>query len=307
MPSLRYFVESLPKPFRRQKLLMALYGMRFFSPEQELEFNDCARAWVDLRDAESRATYLSKSFWPEIHPMAAAFLRHGGHFFDVGANFGLVTFGVVPLLRRQGIGFHLFEANAQIIPLLKKSTAMWAGEQFEINHCCVTDRPGVSKFSLPDSHWGHGRIGKVGRPVQNLLLDEYIDERRIERIPFMKMDIEGWEPFALNGGRRTLASGKVEAVFVELSPTTLALAGSNTDALLDLLEELGFDCYFCCLYEHQDVFGLRWVRADVNGTLLRFARARPLPRAYVQGDVMAIHQSTELGRVLLTAFSSQSR
>ena len=303
MSELRKFVDSLPRPLRRQKLLMALYAMGFVSPVQELEFNSRARAWVDLRDAESRATYLSKSFWPEIHPIAAAFLRRGGHFFDVGANFGLVTFGVVPLLRGQGIGFHLFEANARIVPLLQMSAALWVEEQFTINHCCVTDRPGISRFNLPDTHWGHGRIDEKGEPVPNLMLDDYIDERRIERISFMKVDIEGWEPFALNGAGRALAAGKVEAAFIELAPAALRRAGSSADVLLDSLEALGFNCYFCSLYEHQDAYGLRWIRADVNGTFLRFARARPLPATYVQGDVMAIHQSTELGDGLLKALS----
>jgi len=277
--------------------------MGLVSPVQELEFNRRARAWVDLRDAESRATYLSKSYWPEIHLIAAAFLRRGGQFFDVGASFGLVTFGVVPLLKGQGIGFHLFEANARIVPLLRKSALLWGGEQFSINHCCVTDRPGISSFTLPDAEWGHGHIGEKGEPAPNLVLDDYIEERGIRRIPFMKMDIEGWEPFALNGTSRALASGKVEAAFVELAPAILHRADSSAEVLLDSLEKFGFDCYFCGAYEHHDAYSLRWIRANVNGISLRFARARPLPATYVQGDVIAIQQATDLGTELLKAFS----
>ena len=58
---------------RRHRLLSALTRLRLVSPHQRLDYNGRARAWVDLRDAESRARYLSQTFWPEFPPMVAAF------------------------------------------------------------------------------------------------------------------------------------------------------------------------------------------------------------------------------------------
>lgn len=277
---------------------MAMYGTGLVSPVQCLGFNGHARAWVDLRDAESRAAYLSESFWPEIHPIVAAFIGRGGHLFDIGANFGLVTFGTVPLVQGRGVGFHLFEANARIVPLLRKSAELWGRESFVINHCCVTDRQGMSRFSLTDESWGHGQIGEHSEVVPNLMLDDYISGRGIERISFMKMDIEGWEPFALNGARRALTSGKVEAAFIEVAPALLQRTRTSAEELLGALVKFGFDPYFVELYEHQNVHGLRWVPVAVNGTTLRFARARPLPTTYVQGDVLAIYRETPIGASL---------
>ena len=62
-------LRVLPAGLRRQKLLTMLYRLRLVSPVQALRFNGNAKAWVDLRDAESRATYLAQSFWPEFPPM----------------------------------------------------------------------------------------------------------------------------------------------------------------------------------------------------------------------------------------------
>ena len=301
MSRLRRFLNALPPPLRRQKLLSGLWRLGVVSPIQYLELNGNAKAWVDLRDAESRATYLSQSFWPEFPPMVAAFLRNGGDLFDVGAHFGLVTFGTVPLVRGSGTRFHLFEANVRIIPVLERSAREWPGEQFSIQHCCVSDERGVSHHLLPDAAWGHGHISDHGHPVPNLLLDDYIAERKIERISFLKLDVEGWEIHALRGTRHALASGKVEAGFIEVAPGALRRAGADAHDLLDLLDSLGFDAYFAGMWDYEDPHGLIWTRVPVNGTSLRFAPASPLPATFVQGDVLVIHRSTVLASAVRSA------
>lgn len=301
MPGLRRFLNALPPPLRRQKLLAALCRTGLAAPAQLLEFNGTAKAWVDLRDAESRAAYLSRSFWPEFPPMVAAFLQGGGALFDVGANFGLVTFGTVPLVQGRGVPFHLFEANGEIVPLLERSAREWPGERFHIQHGCVSDRPGISHHAVPDAAWGHGRISEHGTPVPNVLLDDYIAGHGVERISFLKLDIEGWEIHALEGGRRALSAGRVEAGFVEIEPASLRRAGAGPDDLLALLGDLGFDLYFASLWDAPDPHGLRWTRVPVHGTSLRFAPAVPLPATFAQGDVLILHRSTGLASAVRSA------
>ena len=297
---LRRFLNAMPPTLRRQKLLSALWRLGIVSPIQYMAFNGNAKAWVDLRDSESRATYLSQSFWPEFPPMVAAFLRNGGDFFDVGANFGLVTFATVPLMKGAGTKFHLFEANDRIIPLIERSAREWPEEELSINHCCVSDERGVSLHLLPDEAWGHGHIADRGTPVPNVLLDDYIAERRVERISFLKLDVEGWEIRALHGARRALASGRVEAGFIEVSPETLRRAGAEAGELLDLLQHFGFDAYFAGLWD-EGSSGPSWACVSVNGTAMRFSPAAPLPADFVQGDVLVVHRTTALAPIIRSA------
>ena len=236
--------------------------------------------------------------------MVASFLRGGGDLFDVGANLGLVTFGVVPLVEGIGTQFHLFEANRRLIPLLKRSAREWPHEQFNIVHACVTDRPGVSHHLLPDSHWGHGLISDHGDPVGNVSLDEHVANQGIEKIGFMKIDVEGWELHVLRGAHRTLGRGLVQAGFVEIAPVALDRAGATATELLELLERSDFDIYFCSMWDHADSHGLSWRRVDVNGTSLRFARAQPLPASFVQGDVLILHRSSLLADRVRSAFGA---
>lgn len=298
---LRRILNALPRGLRRQKLLVALYKLGIVAPVQRLVFNGGAVAWVDLRDAESRANYLSQTFWPEFPRIVAAFLRNGGDLFDVGANFGLVTFGTIPLVQGLGTGFHLFEANPRIIPVLERSAAEWPGEAVRIVQGCISDTPGTSYHLLPDSSWGHGLIADHGVPVSNLLLDDYIARNQIGRISFLKLDIEGWELHALRGGRQAFSSGKVEAGYVEVSPDALRRAGASPAELLNLLEELGFDPYFAAHWDYEDPYGLRWARVPVNGTSLRFAPASTLPDGFTQGDVLVIHRTALLAEAVRAA------
>jgi FkbM family methyltransferase len=295
---LRRFLNALPRQVRRQKLLIGLYRAGLVDPIQRLDFNAGGRAWVDLRDAESRASYIAQNFWPEFPPIVAAFLQGSGDLFDVGANFGLVTFGVVQLVQGRSVHFHLFEANPAIVQLLHRSAAEWPGEQFAVTHCCVTDHPGISHLTLPSASWGHAFIGGEGIPAPNLILDDYITGQRVQRIAFLKMDVNGSEPFALRGTARALAAGTVEAAFVEVARESLAPTGVSADDLLRLMQGFGFDAYFCALWDKPDPFGLTWVWVPVHGALLQFASASPLPPSYVQGDVLFLHRGTPLAATL---------
>jgi FkbM family methyltransferase len=295
---LRRLLNALPRQLRRQKLLVAMQRSGLIDAVQLLEFNGNGRAWVDLRDAECRASFLSQSFWPEFHPIVAAFLRGGGDLFDVGAHFGLVTFGVVPIASASGVRFHLFEANAAIIPQLGRSASLWPGESFVVNHCCVTDEPGVSRLTLPDDCWGHAVIDSEGTEAPNLLLDDYIESRGIQRIAFLKMDVNGWEPRALRGAGRSLAAGKIEAAFVEV-------VRENAEEIQEMMRALGFDAYFCGLWDHPDEYGLDWRWAPVHGTRLQFAAASPLPPTYQQGDVLFLKRGTAIAAAARSAAAGQ--
>ena len=75
--------------------------------------------------------------------------------------------------------------------------------------------------------------------VQVTTLDEFVAERGIERLDFMKIDVEGFEERVLRGGERVLRELRPHILF-ELQPVTLERAGSSVERLAALLISHGY-------------------------------------------------------------------
>jgi FkbM family methyltransferase len=308
--NLMQLLPRLPRPVQRQKLVRAFLALAPGEAVQEMTFDFGARACVDLRDPASRYLFLHRSFWPEFAQLVAAFMRRGGVMFDVGANFGLCSFGVVPLVPSVQVSFHLFEANPAIIPVLRRSTALQPYGQFEIIHGCVTDHPGTSPFFFPLTDWANGMVGdtsvpasmgRIGTPVPNVVLDDHMAKHGIETVTFLKMDIEGWEAFGLRGAEHALAEGRIETLFVEIIESTLARAGFTPNDILVMMERWGFDAYFCRLWNSpQSDYQHAWFFAPVNGTQVQFARVpKSMPDDF-HGDVLFVHRDAAIAAQIRT-------
>ena len=79
---------------------------------------------------------------------------------------------------------------------------------------------------------GSGRVVSV--PVRRL--DDVVDEilKPDEEISFLKMDVEGYEPFVVKGGERTL--GRTKLMVVEYAPYILKSISNEVDGFLDTLQ-----------------------------------------------------------------------
>ncbi|MGQ0792564.1 MAG: FkbM family methyltransferase [Deltaproteobacteria bacterium] len=288
-------IRALPRFMRRHKLIQAMLRVCPSSRIQEIRFNGSASLYADLRDPFARSYLIAEGFDPEFFAIAAPFLSNGGVFFDVGANFGFCTFGLIDLLGGgAGVNYHLFEANGDICSLLARSAALHAMGDIWINRCCVTDVAGVSRFQLVADNFGASHIlsDGGGEEVENLILDEYVARHSIRRINLLKIDIEGWEARAFRGGINTLASGAVDAVYFEASSENLGRAGFSLSDCFSILEDAGFCLYYVRSADfHSGVADERKsLTLGVNGHRLTVARVGAIPTR-LHTDILAVHKS----------------
>jgi FkbM family methyltransferase len=98
---------------------------------------------------------------------------------------------------------------------------------------------GSPAASLNDLHPGEGsrRV-----PCRFTTLDDFVDENGIERVDFLKCDVEGAELRVLKGGMRSLARFK-PAIVIELLRKWSAVFGYHPNDVLDLFASLGYVCY----------------------------------------------------------------
>ena len=241
-----HFLQKLPRPLLKHKVIQFRWGIGLLPNPTRATFNETATAFLDLSDPEPRNVFLKGVFDPDFFPVARTMLPANGTFFDLGANVGLCSFGLAPT--HSSARYHLFEANDRLISLLEKSAGLHPETDFQINHNCVTDQPGETRFCLEDEQSGQSHVAteeEGGEAVPNLLLDEYVENYAIERIDFAKMDLEGHELYALRGWRRSLEASLVAALYLEVMPENQERYGLPTNAALAFLEERDYELFFC--------------------------------------------------------------
>jgi FkbM family methyltransferase len=130
-------------------------------------------------------------------------LKQDDSFVDAGAFTGDT---LSDILRRTGGKFdsiHCFELDALNFKTLQKTAAGVPGaERIFLHHAGLWDEPMEISYSVGQNQSSIGAGTAVGHVVR---LDDVIGD---QRVTFLKMDIEGAELKALEGGRKTILANK---------------------------------------------------------------------------------------------------
>ena len=226
-----HFLQKLPDFLLRHKSLSFLHKTRLVTNPILASFNGGAKAYLDLSDPEPRIVFIKQVFEPDFFTIANAILPPNGYFFDLGANLGLCSFGLIQCKPKTFC--HLFEVNARLTALLKKSCSLYPDSCFVISNFCVTDEPGQTIFHIEEKQSGQSHVATdsdSGESVPNLLLDHYCKEKKVNFVDFAKVDLEGHELPALKGWRKDLSEHKVRAIYIEIIPENQARYGRPTNA-----------------------------------------------------------------------------
>lgn len=169
--------------------------------------------------------------------------------FDIGANIGwyslhiaqqepqakIFAFEPVPTTHQRLLTNLARNASGARVTPVKDglSDAPGAFDMF------VPATSGSPAASLNDLHPGEGSRRVSCRFTT---LDEFVVENRIERLDFLKCDVEGAELRVLEGGAKSLARFR-PAVVIELLRKWSAAFGYHPNDVLDLFAALGYVCY----------------------------------------------------------------
>lgn len=121
---------------------------------------------------------------------------------DVGARFDV---DYLALSRGRGISYYLFEANPKFAQKLVENAAPFADERVTIENVAVGERGDLvdyykdSESLLKSSTAVRNSTQRLGRKIPMRRLDDYLAERGVGRIDFLKSDIEEYDYFALVG------------------------------------------------------------------------------------------------------------
>jgi FkbM family methyltransferase len=218
-------------------VLTDAYDMRFVLYDWELDAVD---------------ELLSKSFYKPDFQAIAKLLGPGETAVDVGANVGAHA---MMMGRRVGPSGRVvaFEPTPTTAWLMRENLALNKVENVELIEAAVSDSRGTVEMNVFDQRYSawNSRGAAVNdgiAPVEVVQvraesLDTAMSAAGIERIGFLKIDVEGFELEVLRGARELLVGGAVDSLSFEISKVPLEASGHSARDVFELLSSFGYSSY----------------------------------------------------------------
>ena len=200
------------------------------------------------------------------------FCKPGNVVMDIGANIGEWTLHMAKMVGETGRVFSI-DPIPSMTKALKKTIAVNNLSQVSVSQYAMSNKIGHSKLVSPFdkdnrviSGWsrltgdeeycspeelmtatypGIKEVTKINTiEVQTITLDGFISEKCIERLDFIKIDVEGHERWVIEGGQQTLKT---------LKPSLVLEVGAekkkeDREKIADQLRTLGYEIFGVILH-----------------------------------------------------------
>ena len=176
-------------------------------------------------------------------------VKNGDNVVDLGANIGYFTLILAKLVGPTGKVF-AFEPDPRNLTLLKKNIEYNNYKNVIIVPKAVSNVNDKCTLYVGQKTFGQNRIYKpektdtqkfIPTDSETIRLDDFFKANNLlDKISFIKMDIEGSEFLALSGMKEILKLNKNIKIFTEVETSYLEDAGSSYDQFMDVLTENNF-------------------------------------------------------------------
>lgn len=127
-------------------------------------------------------------------------LKEGDVVFDCGSNFGVFSVYAAS----KGCQSYAFEPTPQLNELIKQQSEL-NGQRIHPVLMAISDRKDIASFHVDSNNGGDSSLLKRSEStfeiqVKMTSLDQFVEDNNIEKVDFIKADIEGAERLLLKGG-----------------------------------------------------------------------------------------------------------
>lgn len=170
--------------------------------------------------------------------------------FDVGGNIGYYS---IALAKTRNATIHAFEPiDSTYKQFIANAYYNGVQDRVRINNFGLFDKSGELTFYVYKQDFGNASAAIMHEEKENEKivckverLDEYVKAQGVERIDFIKLDVEGAEIFALRGGLKSIEKYK-PILFVEMLRKWAAKYDYHPNEIIGMLEQIGYICCFAC-------------------------------------------------------------
>ena len=196
--------------------------------------------------------YYEDPFWGFAKRMPQVF--QSGDVLDIGANIGYTAW-VFSEVIATGSKVYAFEPDGTTYAMLEELIrTKKLAKNVEPLNMAVGSEKGILEFWHNKDHSADHRVATAEfrkvRPDSNEVtrvpvttVDDFVAERKLERISFAKIDVQGYETAVCEGMSRTLEKFPGMRVCLEFMPEAIAELGFEPSALLKFFSVRGYRFY----------------------------------------------------------------
>jgi FkbM family methyltransferase len=206
-------------------------------------------------------------------------IKEGDTVIELGAHIGYISLYFSKLAGPSG-KLYVFEPGANNLPYTRANLANSKIKNIELIEKAVSDENGTATFYLENITGQSNSLVKDYRvtkkiqsktftslqknavEVETIRLDDFVKQRNIKKLDFVKIDIEGAEYMAIMG---------MQQILDELRPTMMIEVTENHVALFQLLKEKGYvivDEYSKLVTEQPSFYGNLFCIYKTNQSLI---------------------------------------
>jgi len=172
-------------------------------------------------------------------------IKNGDTVIDIGANIGYYTLLFAKLVGPNG-KVYAFEPEPNNFKLLKKNIDVNSYHNVIIEQKAISNKNQEETLYLSNSstanHLYKPEKNIPSLQIKSITLDEYFKNSN-QKINFVKIDISGAEPLAIEGMEKTLSKNPNCKIMQEWWPDAIKKYNVEPDTHLRRLEELGYIFY----------------------------------------------------------------
>ena len=227
------------------------FHKRFFAPKnifqnivQTVKFKGYIKMELHIGDwIQENIYFLDKYEEAELIYLKSS-LKKGNVFIDIGANIGVYSLFSSSILGQDGrvISFEPFSKNYN---LFKKNISLNNYQNIQAEKIAISDMSNDIEIYYDEEETNLGMASSyatnsytISETVKATTLDDYINDKNISSLDFIKIDIEGGEFKAVQGMIKTLKSFYPK-LLVEILDDT-----KDKESLVKLLDDIGYKKFF---------------------------------------------------------------
>ncbi len=245
------------------RLATTLFGRKF---EDVITLSDGRRFYINVISTVKEHLFFLNKYEDYETRLVKKIVKTGDTVFDVGANFGWYTIIASKLVGSTG-KVYAFEMVPDIVSEFQRNIDLNnLGNNIRMEAIALGERTGtIEYFYSEDQEMGNlqadilvkgSRMLKKGA-TSMVKLDDYVAQDVIEKVDFIKCDIDGAEVLFLRGARKTIET-KRPVIILEVNERAQKAQGHSCR---EIFEELG--CFGYSFFSLR--FNLRQIEANEFG------------------------------------------